>query len=116
MNPFTQPVADYAKLLSADVEPLGIVAWSSVFFVGASYQMQTLGGMTQALGGMNFTRNQELPAFTQGIYSAREIAVGRVAEQAARLDASGVIGVRIAHGIQKMSLGGGAYAREGLMA
>ncbi len=101
-------VADYAKLLSAGVEPLGIVAWSSVFFVGASYS-------TQRLGGMNFIQNQELPEFTQGIYSAREIAVGRVTEQAARLDASGVIGVRIAHGIRQVSLGGGAYSRSGLM-
>ena len=25
-------VADYAKLLRAGIEPLGIVAWSSVFF------------------------------------------------------------------------------------
>jgi uncharacterized protein YbjQ (UPF0145 family) len=108
-------VADYAKLLSAGVEPLGIVAWSSVFFVGASYATQSLGGMTQSLGGMSFTQNQELPEFTQGIYSAREIAVGRVTEQAIKLDASGVIGVRIAHGIRKVSLGGGAYAREGLM-
>jgi uncharacterized protein YbjQ (UPF0145 family) len=101
-------VADYTKLLSAGVEPLGIVAWSSVFFVGASYS-------TQRLGGMNFIQNQELPEFTQGIYGAREIAVGRVTEQAARLDASGVIGVRIAHGIRQVSLGGGAYARNGLM-
>jgi len=101
-------VADYAKLLSAGVEPLGIVAWSSVFFVGASYS-------TQRLGGMNFTQNQELREFTQGVYSAREIAVGRVTEQAARLDASGVIGVRIAHGIRQVSLGGGAYSRSGLM-
>jgi uncharacterized protein YbjQ (UPF0145 family) len=101
-------VADYAKLLSAGVEPLGIVAWSSVFFVGASYS-------TQRLGGMNFIQNQELPEFTQGIYSAREIAVGRVTEQAARLGASGVIGVRIAHGIRQVSLGGGAYSRSGLM-
>jgi uncharacterized protein YbjQ (UPF0145 family) len=108
-------VADYAKLLSAGVEPLGIVAWSSVFFVGASYSTQTLGGMTQALGGVNFTQNQELREFTQGIYGAREIAVGRVTEQAARLDASGVIGVRIAHGIRQVSLGGGAYSRSGLM-
>jgi uncharacterized protein YbjQ (UPF0145 family) len=108
-------VADYAKLLSAGVEPLGIVAWSSVFFVGASYSTQTLGGMTQALAGVNVTQNQELRQFTQGVYSAREIAVGRVTEQAARLDASGVIGVRIAHGIRQVSLGGGAYARDGLM-
>lgn len=105
-------VADYAKLLSAGVEPLGIVAWSSVFFVGASYETQSMGGFS---GRMLYSENQELPEFTQGIYGAREIAVGRVAEQAAKLDASGVIGVRIAHGIRQVSLGGGAYARSGLM-
>jgi uncharacterized protein YbjQ (UPF0145 family) len=105
-------VADYAKLLSAGVQPLGIVAWSSVFFVGASYSTLRLGAMS---GAVNVTQNQELRQFTQGVYSAREIAVGRVTEQAARLDASGVIGVRIAHGIRQVSLGGGAYARDGLM-
>jgi uncharacterized protein YbjQ (UPF0145 family) len=106
-------VADYAKLLSAGVEPLGIVAWSSVFFVAASYETQSMGGFS---GRMLYSENQELREFTQGVYGAREIAVGRVTEQAARLDASGVIGVRITHGIRQVSLGGsGAYARNGLM-
>jgi uncharacterized protein YbjQ (UPF0145 family) len=105
-------VADYAKLLSAGVDPLGIVAWSSVFFVGASYETQSMGGLS---GRMLYSENQELREFTQGVYSAREIAVGRVTEQAGRLGASGVIGVRIAHGIRQASLGGGAYARSGLI-
>jgi uncharacterized protein YbjQ (UPF0145 family) len=102
-------VADYAKLAQAQVEPLGIVAWSSVFFVGASYTTQMLGT------SMGFTRNQELPEFTQGIYGAREAVVARMTAQAARLRASGVIGVRIDHGIQPISLGGGRYERGGLM-
>lgn len=100
-------VADYTKLLGAGVEPLGIVAWSSVFFVA--------GYSPQMVGGVNFMANQELREFTQGLYEAREIAVGRVTEQANRLDASGVIGVRITHGIRQMSVGGGAYSRGGLM-
>lgn len=104
-------VADYAKLLSAGVEPLGVVAWSSVFFVGASYSTQMMSGV----GGLGFTQNQELPEFTQGVYSAREIVVGRLTEQAARLGASGVIGVRIAHGIQRTTVGAGTYSRGGLM-
>ena len=104
-------VADYAKLLTARVEPLGIVAWSSVFFVGASYSTQMMSG----IGSLGFTQNQELPEFTQGIYSAREIAVGRLTEQAVRLDASGVIGTRIAHNIRQVSFGAGAYSRGGLM-
>jgi uncharacterized protein YbjQ (UPF0145 family) len=104
-------VADYAKLLSAGVEPLGVVAWSSVFFVGASYSTQMMSGV----GGLGFTQNQELPEFTQGVYSARESVVARLTQQAARLDASGVIGVRIAHGIQRTTVGGGTYSRGGLM-
>jgi uncharacterized protein YbjQ (UPF0145 family) len=102
-------VADYTKLLSAGIEPLGVVAWSSVFFVAASYATQTMGS------GLNFTRNQELPEFTQGLYSARETVVERLTEQAAKLDASGVIGVRIAHGMQRMSVGAGTYSRGGLL-
>jgi uncharacterized protein YbjQ (UPF0145 family) len=104
-------VADYAKLLSAGVEPLGVVAWSSVFFVGASYSTQMMSGV----GGMGFTQNQELPEFTQGVYSARESVVNRLTHQAAKLDASGVIGVRIAHGIQRTTVGAGTYSRGGLM-
>ena len=104
-------VADYAKLLSAGVEPLGVVAWSSVFFVGASYSTQMMSGV----GGMGFTQNQELPEFTQGVYSARESVVERLTQQAAKLDASGVIGVRIAHGIQRTTVGAGTYSRGGLM-
>jgi uncharacterized protein YbjQ (UPF0145 family) len=104
-------VADYAKLLSAGVEPLGVVAWSSVFFVGASYSTRMMSGV----GGLGFTQNQELSEFTQGVYSAREIVVARLTEQAARLGASGVIGVRIAHSIQRTTVGAGTYSRGGLM-
>jgi uncharacterized protein YbjQ (UPF0145 family) len=104
-------VADYAKLLSAGVEPLGVVAWSSVFFVGASYSTQMMSGV----GGMGFTQNQELPEFTQGVYNARESVVSRLTQQAAKLEASGVIGVRIAHGIQRTTVGAGTYSRGGLM-
>ncbi len=104
-------VADYAKLLSAGVEPLGVVAWSSVFFVGASYSTQMMSGV----GGIGFSQNQELPEFTQGVYSARESVVARLTHQAAKLDASGVIGVRIAHGIQRTTVGAGTYSRGGLM-
>jgi uncharacterized protein YbjQ (UPF0145 family) len=100
-------VADYTKLLGAGIEPLGIVAWSSVFFV--------TGYSSQMLGGMNFMANQELREFTQGLYSAREIVVQRLTRQATELGASGVIGVRLAHGMRQTSIGGGTYARSGLM-
>jgi len=102
-------VADFAKLAMAQIEPLGIVAWSSIFFVTASYATQMLGS------SLGFTRNQELPEFTQGIYGARETVVARMTAQASQLGASGVIGVHIDHGVQQSSLGGGRYERGGLI-
>jgi uncharacterized protein YbjQ (UPF0145 family) len=101
-------VADYAKLARAGIEPLGIVAWSSAFFVSAAYA-------TQMFGGAGFMQNQELGEFTQGIYAARESVMARMTEQAARLDASGVIGARIRHGISRVSVGGGRFEQGGLM-
>jgi uncharacterized protein YbjQ (UPF0145 family) len=101
-------VADYAKLLTADVEPLGIVAWSSVFFVAASYA-------TQMLRNLAISENQELPEYTEAIYSARESTIARLTQQSTSLGASGVIGVRIAHDVRPMNVGVGAYSRGGLM-
>jgi uncharacterized protein YbjQ (UPF0145 family) len=105
-------VADYWKLVQAGIEPLGVVAWSSVFFVASSYTTQMMGGLG---GGLGFMQNQELTEFTQGIYGARETVVERMTAQAATLRASGVIGVRIAHSIGRVSIGGGRYERGGLM-
>jgi uncharacterized protein YbjQ (UPF0145 family) len=101
-------VADYSKLVRAGFKPVGVVAWSSVFFVAASYN-------TQMMGSLNFAQNQELGEFTQGAYSARETVVQSMTAQAAKLGASGVIGVRINHGIGRVSVGGGTYQRGGLM-
>jgi len=105
-------VADYAKLLSAGVEPLGVVAWSSVFFVMASSEMQAMGGLT---GRLLFSQNQELTSYTQGLYEAREIVVGRMTEQASKLGADGVIGTRIDHGVAERTIQQRGYKQMGLM-
>jgi uncharacterized protein YbjQ (UPF0145 family) len=105
-------VDDYWKLVQAGIAPLGVVAWSSAFFVRASYNTQMMGG----IGGFGY-QNQELPEFTQGFYSARELVMQRMTAQAAQLGASGMIGVRINHGIQRFEGGGGGarYQQSGLM-
>jgi uncharacterized protein YbjQ (UPF0145 family) len=105
-------VADYWKLMQAGIDPLGVVAWSSAFFVRASYNTQMLGGLGGTIG---FTQNQELPEYTQGFYEARELVMGRMTAQAEQLGATGVVGVRIDHGIQRFSTGSGRYAQGGLM-
>lgn len=91
-------VADFAKLARAGIEPLGIVAWTTVFVAQSLFT----GGL---LGGVGYS-NQELPEVTEALYSARETAVGRLTRQALERGASGVIGVRIDHSITPLSLGG----------
>jgi uncharacterized protein YbjQ (UPF0145 family) len=110
-------VAEYAMLVRGGFEPLGIVAWSAVFFTSYVFGGMAGGGM---LGGGSLTmgvRNFELREFTQAIYSAREAVMQRITGQAAALGASGVVGVQIGHTARPHTLGGGPGMRElrGLM-
>jgi uncharacterized protein YbjQ (UPF0145 family) len=105
-------VAEYAMLVRGGFEPLGIVAWSAVFFTSYVFGgMMGGGGMT--MGMQNF----ELREFTQAIYSAREAVMQRISSQAAALGASGVVGVNVGHTVRPQTLGGGVGMRElrGLM-
>ena len=104
-------------LVRGGFEPLGIVAWSSVFFTSYVFGGMAGGGM---LGGGALsmgTQNFELREFTQAVYTAREAVMQRIDGQASALGASGVIGVRIGHSVQPRTLGGGVGMREmrGLM-
>lgn len=85
-------VADYAKLRRAGIETLGVVAWTSVFFVQSWASGQPFGGLTTGL-----MPNQEMTEYTEGIYAAREMVMSRVGAQAASVGASGVIGMRTRH-------------------
>jgi uncharacterized protein YbjQ (UPF0145 family) len=93
-------VADYVKLLSAGVEPEGIVGSSSVCFSGLSFDtaVRARSGM---LGG---EESFELREFTQAIYAAREGVMERMGAQAQSLNASGIVGVRIDHTISRQNL------------
>jgi uncharacterized protein YbjQ (UPF0145 family) len=102
-------VADYAKLLSAGFEPVGIVAWTSVFFGGYTYAGML--GLPQG-GAVGPRQNYELREFTQAVYGARETVMQRISSQAEALGAAGVVGVRIGHTVQSRSLGGGMLGRE----
>jgi uncharacterized protein YbjQ (UPF0145 family) len=103
-------VADYAKLRSAGYEPLGIVAWSSVFF--ASYAFAGMIGVA-GQGMLGGVQNYELREFTQAVYGARETVMSRITDQAGSLGAAGVVGVRIAHTVQRRQIGGMAGREAG---
>jgi uncharacterized protein YbjQ (UPF0145 family) len=105
-------VSEYAMLLQGGFEPLGIVAWSSVFFT--SY---VFGGLASAgIGGplTMGTQNFELREFTQAIYSARETVMQQITGQAASLGAAGVVGVKIAHTVRPHTLSGGMGVGGGM--
>ena len=100
-------VAEYAMLLQGGFEPLGIVAWSSVFFTAYTFGGLGTGGM---LAGGSLTmgvRNFELREFTQAIYTAREAVMGQVTAQASQLGASGIVGMKIEHTVRPHTLSGG---------
>jgi uncharacterized protein YbjQ (UPF0145 family) len=97
-------VSDYVKLVRAGFEPLGVVAWSSVFFVAYGFNPMLERGMSL---GQGFMQNFELTAFTQALYSAREQVMANLGRQAEVLGASGVVGMRIAHTIERRTISGG---------
>jgi uncharacterized protein YbjQ (UPF0145 family) len=105
-------VSEWAMLLQGGFEPLGIVAWSSVFFTSYVFGGMIGGGM-MAGGSLTMgVRNFELTEFTQAIYTARETVMQRVTGQAASLGASGVVGMKINHTVQPHTLSGGGMGTQ----
>jgi uncharacterized protein YbjQ (UPF0145 family) len=94
-------VADYANLLRAGYQPAGVVAETGVFWAAGSWLAQR-GGMM-----MGNSYNYEFQEFTQAVYAAREQVMSRIAGQAERLGAQGVVGVRIGHRVRPTAGGGG---------
>jgi uncharacterized protein YbjQ (UPF0145 family) len=83
-------MADYVLLRRGGHRPVGVVAATSVWYVVPSWRTQSLTTGWQRLQG-----NQELPEFTQGLYAARESALGRATRDARELRADGLVGVDV---------------------
>jgi uncharacterized protein YbjQ (UPF0145 family) len=81
---------DFVQLCQAGVRPVGIAAHTSVHYVPASGQTQ----MAQSGWGSSWS-NQELVDFSQGVYEAREKAMGFVTAQVRELGGDGIIGVEL---------------------
>ncbi len=107
---------EFALLVQAGFEPLGIVAWSSVFFGGFAFG-RGLGGGEMLAFGPGAVQNFELREFTQAFYAARETVMAQLGAQAAALGADGIVGMRIGHSARRQSLATGMGSREraGLM-
>src|SRR5437764_7676760 len=74
-------VNEFVLLHQAGFQPLGLVMGTSMYQIG--YQRA------------GWTQNQELDVLTQAMYSARELAMTRMEEEADMLGADGIVGVRL---------------------
>jgi uncharacterized protein YbjQ (UPF0145 family) len=100
-RPFTSDLSgqDFWTLLRTGHRPVGMVMGSCVYHV-AHQSMRT--------AFKNTGRNVEMPNFTQAMYDARELAMGRMQAEAEALDAEGIVGVRL----QEQSHGWGSHVIE----
>jgi uncharacterized protein YbjQ (UPF0145 family) len=106
-------IADYAKLISAGIEPVGIVAWTAVFFVSLTY----LRAQQPLFSGAAY-QNFEYREVTESFYAARERVTAQLGVQAKALGATGIVGVRIRHTTrpESLNMGPGVGARPGVVA
>ncbi|MGZ6694674.1 MAG: heavy metal-binding domain-containing protein [Solirubrobacteraceae bacterium] len=100
---------DYALLRRAGYRPVGVVTATSVFYIVPSRQTRS------ATTGWGQWQNQELKDFTQGVYYAREVAVGRATSDARTLGAGGLVGVSIDEDIAVREVGGENNRRKDLI-
>jgi uncharacterized protein YbjQ (UPF0145 family) len=102
---------EFVQLCKVGVRPVGIAAHTSVQYVPATWQTQQA---TSAGWSGGSWANQELADFTQGVYAAREKAVGAATNQARRLGADGLVGVQITEHSRTHSVKRGMYESEDL--
>ena len=74
-------VNEFLLVKEAGFDPLGLVIGSSIYHVG--FQMG------------NWSRNQEMDVLSQAMYSARDLAMTRMEEEADQLGADGIVGVHL---------------------
>jgi uncharacterized protein YbjQ (UPF0145 family) len=77
---------DFFRLLAAGSVPVAFVLGTCVYHIAHQSLMQTLRQTGQ---------NQEMIQFTQGVYEARELALGRMQAEAEQAKSSGIVGVNV---------------------
>jgi uncharacterized protein YbjQ (UPF0145 family) len=84
--PFTSDVSarEFYLLHQAGYVPVSMVLGTCVYHIAHQSLMKSIG---------QIGRNQEMDLFTQGIYDARELALGRLQAETDACQATGVVGV-----------------------
>lgn len=108
---------EFVQLCQAGLRPVGIAAHTSIHYVPATGQTmmaQSSGGGLLGMGMGSSWNNQELFDFSQGVYDAREKAMGFLSAQAQQLGGSGLIGVRVTEHGRTHTVKRGAYDAQDL--
>ena len=100
---------EYWQLRRAGYRPAGLCGATAVFYVVSSWAQQ------RAQIGWGSWANQELPDFTQGLYDAREVTIGRVTKQAQAGSAVGLVGVSLSYDVKEIEVDRGGGHRTDLL-
>ena len=86
--PFTSDLSgqDFWTLIQSGYVPQGLVMGTCVYHIAHRGMMASMGTMGQ---------NVEIPQYTEALYDARELAMGRMQAEAEALSAEGVVGVQL---------------------
>ncbi|MEA9985056.1 MULTISPECIES: heavy metal-binding domain-containing protein [Subtercola] len=86
--PFTSDLSgqDFWTLIQSGYAPLGLVMGTCVYHIAHQGMMTSLN---------NIGANVEITQFTEALYNARELAMGRMQTEAEALDAEGIVGVQL---------------------
>ena len=86
--PFTSDLSgqDFWTLIQAGYAPQGLVMGTCVYHIAHRGMMASMG----TIGA-----NTEIATYTEALYDARELAMGRMQTEAETLDAEGIVGVQL---------------------
>jgi uncharacterized protein YbjQ (UPF0145 family) len=90
-RPFTSDLSgqEFSTLLRTGYRPVGLVMGNCVYHVAHQSMRQAWRQIGQ---------NIEMETYTQALYEARELAVGRMQTEAEQLQSGGIVGVQIRQG------------------
>ena len=83
---------DYWKLRQAGFRPVGVAAGNCTYYQIPTWQTQRATGGAGLFFGTSW-QNQELQDYTQALYQARELGMGRLSQEARALGGVGLVGV-----------------------
>lgn len=87
-QPFTSDLSgqDFWTLIQSGYAPLGMVMGTCVYHIAHQRTWSAIS---------NIGQNVEIPAFTEALYDARELAMSRMQAEAEILKAEGIVGVQL---------------------